>query len=270
MNENTLQKCPRCGTALEAGFGAKAIGLSFVAPEKLEHFAGLGEIRAAQVAALEGGVLPVVPVPQGIPMSWLTKWLFREPPAPPYDRGVNHLKRAEYEQAIAAFTEAIQLEANAPNAYLGRALAYRSVGDEDSAIRDERTARAFGGAESSTWERLVNRAYQRLKGDLNQASRGEFYRRLEPLQRKAVLLWELNSQVLNGGIPQWVANGYGAQIDEVIGRHQDPQTNEAMIADHTALGFARPESKFLPVWDLRRSSHGPGSCSTCSVRSASC
>jgi tetratricopeptide (TPR) repeat protein len=149
-------------------------------------------------------------------MSWLTKWLFREPPAPPYDRGVNHLRRAEYEQAIAAFTEAIQLEANAPNAYLGRALAYRSVGDEDSAIRDERTARAFGGAESSTWERLVNRAYQRLKGDLNQASRDEFYRRLEPLQRKAVLLWELNSQVLNGGIPQWVANGYGAQIDEVI------------------------------------------------------
>jgi tetratricopeptide (TPR) repeat protein len=150
-----------------------------------------------------------------IPMSWLTKWLFRAPTSP-YDRGVAHLKQAEYQQAIAAFTEAIRLEPNAPNAYLGRALAYRSVNDEDSAIRDERTANSLGGAEHSTWERLVNRAYQRLKGDLSHADRDEFCRRLDPLQRKAVLLWELNSQVLNGGIPQWVANGYGAQIDEVI------------------------------------------------------
>jgi hypothetical protein len=43
MSENTLQNSPRCSTALEAGFAAKAMGLSFVAPEKLERFAFLDE-----------------------------------------------------------------------------------------------------------------------------------------------------------------------------------------------------------------------------------
>ena len=59
------------------------------------------------------------------------------PPSPPgpYDRGVDHLKRAEYAQAIAAFTEAIRLEPDAPNAYVGRALAHRSLGDEARAVR---------------------------------------------------------------------------------------------------------------------------------------
>lgn len=43
MRENALETCPRCGSALQAGFAAKALGLSFVAPEKLEHFAFLDE-----------------------------------------------------------------------------------------------------------------------------------------------------------------------------------------------------------------------------------
>jgi hypothetical protein len=43
MSENTLQKCPRCSNALQAGFAHKAIGLSFVAPEKLERFLSIDE-----------------------------------------------------------------------------------------------------------------------------------------------------------------------------------------------------------------------------------
>src|SRR6266851_7748359 len=43
MSENVLESCPRCGTALEAGFAHKAIGLSFVAPEKLERFLSIDE-----------------------------------------------------------------------------------------------------------------------------------------------------------------------------------------------------------------------------------
>src|SRR5258707_15311902 len=43
MIEKALESCPRCGAPLEAGFAAKAIGLSFVAPEKLERFAFLDE-----------------------------------------------------------------------------------------------------------------------------------------------------------------------------------------------------------------------------------
>jgi hypothetical protein len=43
MSENAFETCPRCGAALQAGFAAKAIGLSFVAPDKLERFAFLDE-----------------------------------------------------------------------------------------------------------------------------------------------------------------------------------------------------------------------------------
>jgi tetratricopeptide (TPR) repeat protein len=132
-----------------------------------------------------------------------------------YDRALAHLKKGEYEPAITAYTEAIQLDPRAPNAYLGRALAYRSVGDEANAVRDERTAKELGGAEGSTWARLVNRAYQLWKGD-RQATKTEFYQGLHPLQRNAVLLWDLNGQVINGGFPQWLQNGYGAWINEII------------------------------------------------------
>src|SRR5262245_56436940 len=135
-----------------------------------------------------------------------------QPPATPYERGMAHLKRGQYAEAVAEFTEAIRADADAPNAYVGRALAHRSLGEDAAAQRDEQAARKLGGPEATAWDRLVNRAYQRLKGDLSHASRNEFYRRLEPLQRQAVLLWELNSQILNGGMPQWVANGYGAWV----------------------------------------------------------
>ena len=132
-----------------------------------------------------------------------------------HDRALAHLKKREYEQAVAEYTQAIRLDPKAPNAYLGRALAYRSLGDEENAVRDEGIAKELGGAEKSTWGRLVNRAYQLWKGD-SHASRSEFYQSLHPLQRQAVLLWELNSQVFNGGFPQWLQNGYGVRIKEII------------------------------------------------------
>ncbi len=43
MSDTALTACPRCGTALEAGFAAQAIGLSFGAPENFERFAFLDE-----------------------------------------------------------------------------------------------------------------------------------------------------------------------------------------------------------------------------------
>ena len=43
MADAAFQTCPRCGKALEAGFAARAMGLSFVAPEKLQHFIFLDE-----------------------------------------------------------------------------------------------------------------------------------------------------------------------------------------------------------------------------------
>jgi tetratricopeptide (TPR) repeat protein len=128
-------------------------------------------------------------------------------------RGVAHLKRAEYRQAVEAFTEAIRLDPEAPNGYVGRGLAYRSLGDDAAAHRDEETARALGGPERSAWDRLVKRAYRRWRGDLRDPAWG-----LEdPLCRDAFLLHQWTWQIYNGGLPQWVANGYGVWAEELAG-----------------------------------------------------
>jgi hypothetical protein len=69
-----------------------------------------------------------------------------------YERGMAHLKRAEYEAAVSAFTEAIRMDPKAPNAYAGRALAYRSLSDEDGALADEQTVRELGGIKPARGE----------------------------------------------------------------------------------------------------------------------
>ncbi len=43
MSETAFQSCPRCGETLQAGFAHKSLGLSFVAPDKLQHFIFLDE-----------------------------------------------------------------------------------------------------------------------------------------------------------------------------------------------------------------------------------
>ena len=157
------------------------------------------------------------------------------------DRATGHLKKGEYEQAVAEYTQAIRLDPNAPNPRVGRALAYRSLGDEDNARADERAAKELGGAEQSTWGRLANRAYQLWRTD-PQASRIEFYQGLHPLQRKAVQLWDLNSQVFNGGFPQWIANGFGHWIAEVIESVKHIGSKRARAVQSILEGVAR-----LPV-----------------------
>jgi hypothetical protein len=43
MTKNAFETCPRCSAALQAGFAHKALGLSFVSPEKLEKFISIDE-----------------------------------------------------------------------------------------------------------------------------------------------------------------------------------------------------------------------------------
>jgi hypothetical protein len=43
MTEPAVENCPRCGGAFQAGFAHRAIGLSFVTPEKLAQFVSLDE-----------------------------------------------------------------------------------------------------------------------------------------------------------------------------------------------------------------------------------
>ena len=47
MDKNCFENCPRCGSALEPGFAGKAIGLSFIAPEKLKRFSFIDEDLAS-------------------------------------------------------------------------------------------------------------------------------------------------------------------------------------------------------------------------------
>ena len=49
--------------------------------------------------------------------------------------------KADFEQAIADFTEAIRLKPTASDCYHGRALAYQALGDHAKAIADEARAR---------------------------------------------------------------------------------------------------------------------------------
>ena len=122
-----------------------------------------------------------------------------------YARGVAHLKRSEYSEAAAAFSEAIECDAEAANAYIGRSLAFRSLGDDLAAARDEQAARERGGPERSDWDRLVKQAQRRWRGDL----RDPHWASDDPLSRDAFLLRQWTWQIHNGGLPQWVANGYG-------------------------------------------------------------
>jgi hypothetical protein len=138
-------------------------------------------------------------------------------------RGVEHLKRSEYGQAVAAFTEAIHLDLGAPNAYAGRALAYRGLGDDAQAARDEQTVRELGGTERTPLERFVRGVLRRWKWDLGSPK----WRASDPLSRKAVMLYLLNAQILNGGLHQWLANGYGEWVDEVAEAAREVGTDAA-------------------------------------------
>jgi tetratricopeptide (TPR) repeat protein len=75
--------------------------------------------------------------------------------ATPYEQGMTHLKRGEYDRAVAAFTEAIRLNPKAANAYAARALAYRSLNDEAGALQDEQTVRQLGGVKPPTGEFIM-------------------------------------------------------------------------------------------------------------------
>ena len=162
----------------------------------------------------------------------------------PYERGIAHLKRAEYPEAVAAFTEAIELDPEGPNAYVGRALAHRSLDDDAAALRDEEAARTLGGPEGSTWDRIVRQAHRRWQGDL----RSFAWRREDPLSRNAVLLRHWTWQIYNGGLPQWVANGFGEWADDLAQAADEVGTDAsravgAIVRDVAAILHARPDAR---------------------------
>lgn len=57
------------------------------------------------------------------------------------------------------------------------------------------------------WQAIMNQAYDKWQAKREWKYR-EFLLNLDALERKAVVLGNFNHQVLNGGLQQWVDNGY--------------------------------------------------------------
>jgi len=61
---------------------------------------------------------------------------------------------------------------------------------------------------SDRWQQLMDQSYDRWQQ--RDMSRREFLLECTPVERKAVILGNFNGQVNNGGVEQWVDNGYAA------------------------------------------------------------
>lgn len=53
-----------------------------------------------------------------------------------FNQGIDHLRNSEFEHAVEAFTEAIELDSELAAAYNGRGAVYALIGDTDHGIAD--------------------------------------------------------------------------------------------------------------------------------------
>ena len=89
-----------------------------------------------------------------------------------YDLGMKYLSELNYEEAVAAFTEAISIDAKRPEAYIGRGDAYVGIGTDESlaaAQGDYESALALDNTLENAWLGLINTYI--LRGDYEGAQR---------------------------------------------------------------------------------------------------
>ena len=89
-----------------------------------------------------------------------------------YDLGMKYLSELNYEQAVAAFTEAIAIDAKRPEAYIGRGDARVGIGTAESlaaAQGDYEAALALDNTLENAWLGLINTYI--LRGDYEGAQR---------------------------------------------------------------------------------------------------
>lgn len=74
----------------------------------------------------------------------------------------------------------------------------------------------------STWQQLMDSAYDKWREQRdpetgkNEWSYAQFLHNLTVREREAVLLGNMNYQIENGGVSQWVDNGYAAESDTLL------------------------------------------------------
>jgi hypothetical protein len=83
-------------------------------------------------------------------------------------------------------------------------------------------------ASEGTWESLVNQLLQRWDASSLRLPDEDFYGSLPPLELKAVILWDLQRHVYNGGFGQWIRNDYCEWIDEIVVATGEIGTHAAM------------------------------------------
>ena len=68
-----------------------------------------------------------------------------------YDLGVRYLSEGNYEEAIIAFTAAIEIDSKRPEAYVGRGDAYTAIGNSEEARRDYEQALKLDDTNANAW-----------------------------------------------------------------------------------------------------------------------
>ena len=71
-----------------------------------------------------------------------------------YDLGMRYLTEGSFDEALAAFTDAIAVDPNRPESYLQRAEAYLALGMVNEALADYETARSLDGG-AAAWAGMV-------------------------------------------------------------------------------------------------------------------
>lgn len=72
-----------------------------------------------------------------------------------YDLGMRYLDDGDYEEAILAFTAAIEIDGSRPEAYLGRADAYIAIGEPEKALQDLKRARRAARNSDGDYEDMI-------------------------------------------------------------------------------------------------------------------
>lgn len=74
--------------------------------------------------------------------------------------------------------------------------------------------------EKPSWEALLKIAYDRWEDNDKKESKlwnyEDMLHNCSPIEREAVLIGNLDSQVNNGGFELWVDNGYATQLDSLV------------------------------------------------------
>ena len=73
-----------------------------------------------------------------------------------YDLGMRYLEEGDYEEAILAFSAAIEIDGGRPEAYIGRAEAYIATGDLEKALKDYKKAQRVAKSSDEDYEDLVD------------------------------------------------------------------------------------------------------------------